>query len=314
MTDLVVVAPAGVPEVGPGTDLAELATSLLDLRDGDVLLVTSKAVAKAEGLVSDRSKDELVAEDTVRVVARRGPLTIARHRLGLTLAAAGVDESNVAAGRVVPLPRDPDGSARDLRSAVRRRTGVNVGVVVTDTAGRPWRLGQTDIAVGAAGVVVLESFAGLDDGYGHQLQATEPAAADELAAAAELAQGKLGRRPLALVRGRADLVLPAGDDGPGAAALVRPESDDLFGLGTREAVVRAVLGDPADRPAYGAPASATELAEALGTILGEGAVTGLGTTLTVAPAGPLVAVVAFAHGWRVVSTSADSALLQPFVP
>ncbi len=314
MTELRIVAPAGAPEIVPGTDLATLAISLLDLRDGDVLVVTSKAVAKAEGRVAVRNRDEVVDEETVRVVARRGPLTIARHRLGLTLAAAGVDESNVAAGHVVPLPEDPDASARTLREAVRRRTGANVGVVVTDTAGRPWRLGQTDMAVGAAGIVVLESYAGRPDGYGHDLQVTEPAAADELAGAAELAQGKLGRRPFAMVRGRADLVLPAGEDGPGAVALVRPEADDLFGFGAREAVVRALVGDPADRSAFGSAAPADQLARTIRTALGSESVAGDDATIAVTRPGSLLRVLAFAHGWEVVSESAESAVLRPAVP
>ena len=148
------------------------------------------------------------------------------------------------------------------------RTGANVGVVVTDTAGRAWRTGQTDIAIGAAGLLVLDDHSGRTDAHGNELAVTAPALADELAGAAELAQGKLTARPFALVRGRADLVLPAGDDGPGAAALVRVEGEDLFGYGAREAVVRALTGDPADRAPFGAPASTEERRGRDPTVLG----------------------------------------------
>jgi coenzyme F420-0:L-glutamate ligase/coenzyme F420-1:gamma-L-glutamate ligase len=244
------------------------------------------------------------------VLARRGPTTIVRTRHGLTLAAAGIDASNVEAGRIVLLPEDPDRSARELREAVRDRTGRNVGVVVTDTAGRAWREGQTDIAVGAAGIRVLESFAGRVDAYGNPLAVTAPAAADELAGAAELAQGKLGGRPFAVVRGRADLVLPPGDHGPGAAALVRPEGADMFGYGAREAVVRALRGDPGDRAPFGTASDADTLAAALVDALGDGLELvrdGDGVSLEVLDPrlGPAVAAVAFAHGWQASPTPTD---------
>ena len=150
------------------------------------------------------------------MVARRGPLTIVVNRLGLTMAAAGVDASNVAPGHVVLLPEDPDASARALREGIAARAGVNVGVLVTDTAGRTWREGQTDLAVGAAGLRVLDDHAGRSDGYGNELEVTAPAVADELAGAAELAAGKLGRRPFTVIRGRGDLVLPTGRPRPGS--------------------------------------------------------------------------------------------------
>ena len=209
------------------------------------------------------TREDALPGETARVVARRGPTRIVRTHHGLTLAAAGIDASNVAPGHVVLLPVDPDGSARAIRARLHELTGRTVGVVVTDTAGRPWREGQTDLAVGAAGLRVLEDYTGRRDDYGNELVVTAPAVADELAGAAELAQGKLGGRPFAVVRGRADLVLPAGDDGPGAAALVRPEGADLFGYGAREAVLRALVGDPTDATPFGAPSAAAELAEAL---------------------------------------------------
>jgi coenzyme F420-0:L-glutamate ligase/coenzyme F420-1:gamma-L-glutamate ligase len=290
MSHLRVWAPDGLPEVGAGDDLAGLLLGALgdgaDLADGDVVCVTSKVVSKAEGRTRVGDREQAVDEESVRVVARRGPTRIVRTRLGLTMAAAGVDASNVAAGSIVLLPLDPDASARALRHEVRARTGRNVGVVVTDTAGRAWREGQTDIAVGAAGLVVAEDFAGRTDPYGNPLAVTLPAVADELAGAAELAQGKLAGRPLAVVRGRADLVLPPGQAGPGAAALVRPDGTDLFGWGAREAVVRALVGAEADRTPFGAPAPADELAAALARLPHPADRTAL-------------AAVCFAHGWRV---------------
>lgn len=312
MTELRVLAPDGAPEVKAGTDLAALLVTLVTLVDGDVVVVTSKVVAKAEGRVTSRDRDDVVAAETARVVARRGALTIARTRLGVTLAAAGVDQSHVAAGHVVPLPEDPDASARRLRADLRERTGATVGVLVTDTAGRAWRTGQTDLAIGAAGVRVLESFVGRHDDHGHELRVTEPAVADEIASAAELAQGKLGGRPFAVLRGRADLVLPADDDGPGAAALVRPEADDLFGLGAREAVVRALVGAAGDRPAYGAPAERAELEAALREVLGPEALVA-GGPLTVRGPHPVVSALAFAHGWT-ADTSGEVAVLRPASP
>ena len=289
MSKLEVWAPDGLPEVTAGDDLAALVLAATDsgadLADGDVVSVTSKVVSKAEGRTRVGERDRAIDEETVRVVAQRGATRIVRHRLGLTLAAAGVDASNVAAGSVALLPLDPDGSARDLRRTLHERAGVNVGVLVTDTAGRAWREGQTDIAIGAAGLVVAEDFAGRDDPYGNPLVVTLPAVADELAGAAELVQGKLAGRPVAVIRGRGDLVLPPGEDGPGAAALVRPEGGDLFGWGAREAVVRALAGDVADRSPFGAPVPAAELAAAL-------------DRLPLAADRTAVAAVCFAHGWR----------------
>jgi len=297
-----VTAPEGVPEVRPGDDLADLLLPLVDLSDGDVVVVTSKVVSKAEGRLRRGTREEALPGETVRVVARRGPTAIVRTRHGLTMAAAGIDASNVETGTVVLLPEDPDRSARRLRSSVRERTGRNVGVVVTDTAGRAWREGQTDIAVGAAGLLVLEEFAGRVDAHGNPLAVTAPAVADEIAGMSELAQGKLGGRPFAVVRGRADLVLPPGQDGPGARALVRAEGADMFGYGAREAVVRALAGAPEDRAPFGAAAPVADLVAALHTVLGPA------SSVTEEPGGlvvgtdpgreAVVAAVAFAHGWK----------------
>ena len=233
-----------------------------------MVAVTSKVVSKAEGRVRAGDRDAALSEETVRVVARRGDTVIVRNRLGLTMAAAGIDASNVAPGHVVLLPVDPDASARGLRAALHGRTGANVAVVVTDTSGRAWREGQTDIAVGAAGLVVLDDHRGRVDPHGHALAVTAPAVADEVAGAADLAQGKLSGRPFAVLRGLQRFVLPVGDDGPGAAALIRPEPGDLFGYGAREAVVQAVLGDPASSAGFGAPATAEELVGHIARALG----------------------------------------------
>lgn len=306
---LTVLAPDGVGEVRAGDDLADLLLAVLTPDPGDIVVVTSKVVSKAEGNVRTGTREEALAEETQRVVARRGETTIARTHHGLILAAAGIDASNVELGSVVLLPVDPDGSARRLRRSLRERTGHNVAVVVTDTAGRAWREGQTDIAIGAAGLRVLEVFEGQQDAYGNLLAVTAPAVADEIAGMAELAQGKLGGRPFAVVRGRADLVLPADDDGPGATALIRAESADMFGFGAREAVVRALHGQPADRVGYGAPASAATLAQEVRDLL-PGPVQQEGDALVVevtADQVRVLAAVAFAHGWRLVDAPAEAA-------
>lgn len=318
---LTVHAPDGVPEVTEGADLAELLLAALGdhaLADGDVVAVTSKVVSKAEGRVSYGDRDATVTAETARVVATRGGTRIVRTRLGLTMAAAGVDASNVELGKVVRHPLDPDASARRLRVALRERTGANVGVVVTDTAGRAWRQGQTDIAIGAAGLAVLESYAGAVDGYGNELAVTEPAVADELAAAAELAQGKLAARPFAVIRGRADLVLAPDDHGLGAVALIRDDGADLFGYGSREAVIRAVAGVPGDDLPFGSPASPEEMREALRRAGIEAhPVPDADALLCRADRAAAAAVLAFAHGWRAVPDGTDSGVdlrLRPATP
>jgi len=230
----------GLPEVHAGDDLAALiASAVPDLRDGDVLVVTSKVVAKAEGRVVRGDRTAAIAAETTRVVARRGDTVIAETAQGLVLAAAGVDASNTEPGTVVLLPVDPDASARRLRAALRHRLGLRVGVVVTDTAGRPWRLGQTDMAVGAAGVLPALDLRGQRDAYGNSLGVTVTAVADELAGAGDLVKGKTSGVPVAVVRGLGHLVSEA--DGPGARALVRPAAEDMFALGTAEARREAVL-------------------------------------------------------------------------
>jgi coenzyme F420-0:L-glutamate ligase / coenzyme F420-1:gamma-L-glutamate ligase len=251
---LMVVPLAGLPEVRPGDDLARLLLEAvraagLELADGDVLAVTSKVVAKAEGrLVSlpadpaarERALREAVAAETVRVVARRGHLVIAETRQGLVGANALVDASNAGGDALVLLPRDPDASAAGLRAAIAALDGHDVAVVVTDTLGRPWRLGQTDVAVGLAGMGALEDWRGRPDGDGRLLEVTEVAVADEVAAAADLVKGKASRIPAALLRG---VPRPKGDGS--ARDLVRAPADDLFRTaGTAEDLLAFLEGGP----------------------------------------------------------------------
>ena len=243
----------GLPEIGPGADLAKLITgSAPALLDGDIVVVTSKIVSKAEGRVIAADRDEAIAAETVRVVARRGPTTIAETRHGFVLAAAGVDRSNTAEGTVVLLPTDPDASARRLRSDLAELTGACVGVVITDTMGRPWRNGQTDTAIGAAGVLPLRDHRGQADSFGNVLEVTIAAVADEISAAAELVKGKTDQVPVAIVRGLAELV--TSEPGPGAAALVRPAAEDMFRLGAADVLaarrtIREFSSEPVDSAA-----------------------------------------------------------------
>jgi coenzyme F420-0:L-glutamate ligase / coenzyme F420-1:gamma-L-glutamate ligase len=314
----------GIGEVGAGADLTVLLTDAVGLEDGDIVVVTSKVVSKAEGRVRTGSREEALADETDRTVAVRGRTAIVRNRLGLVMAAAGIDASNTAPDTVVLLPEDPDASARRLREALRRRTGSNVAVLVTDTAGRAWREGQTDIAVGAAGLEPLHDYAGLSDPHGNELAVTAPAVADELAAAADLVKRKLDRRPVAVIRGLSDLVLQPGAHGPGATALVRPEPMDMFGLGAREAVVAALRA--ADPRGFGAPAAALELVSALTALAGEHA------DVTVAEDGVsarlgggegergrtrvVLRTAAFAYGWHAEPDDGDDTSLRfrPTVP
>ncbi|WP_330175522.1 coenzyme F420-0:L-glutamate ligase [Streptomyces sp. NBC_01498] len=244
----------GLPEVRAGDDLAKLiVTARPGLVDGDILLVTSKIVSKAEGrIVEAPDREAAIDAETVRVVARRGPLRIVENRQGLVLAAAGVDASNTPAGTVLLLPEDPDASARAIRDGLRDALGVEVGVLVTDTFGRPWRNGLTDVAIGAAGVRVLDDLRGGSDTEGNPLQATIVALADELAAAGDLVKGKTAGLPVAVVSGLARLV---GEQADGARSLVRTAAEDMFRLGTSEAVreavtqrrtVREFTGEPVD--------------------------------------------------------------------
>ncbi len=234
----------GIGEIGPGDDLAAIIVDHLDepLADGDVVVVTSKVVSKAAGLAVMGEREAVIDDETDRVVARRGQTRIVRTRSGLTLAAAGVDASNVEAGAVIPLPPDPDASAREIHVRLQELTGVRLGVVVTDTVGRAWRVGQTDIAIGAAGIAPSVSFEGVKDAFGNVLAVTRPAVADEIAGAADLVAGKLSGLPAVVVRGLPPEWFIA--DGDGAGSLIRDEGDDMFGLGARDAVLLAAAYTP----------------------------------------------------------------------
>ena len=231
----------GLPEFRPGDDLAAaLATAAPWLRDDDVVVVTSKVVSKCEGRIVDAPSDpeerdalrrKLIDAEAVRVLARKGRTLITENALGLVQAAAGVDGSNVGATELALLPVDPDASAATLRAGLRDRLGVTVGVVITDTMGRAWRNGQIDMAIGAAGLTTLHGYAGARDRHGNELVVTEIAIADEIAAAADLVKGKLTGIPVAVVRG-----LSLRDNGSNARTLLRSGEDDLFWLGTEEAV------------------------------------------------------------------------------
>lgn len=241
-----IVPVTGIGEVRPGDDLgALLAGAMPWLADGDVVVVTSKIVSKAEGrLVAvdgddpagrESLRQQAIRDETVRVVAARGELRIVANRQGVVMAGAGVDASNVARHEIALLPVDPDSSAASLRAELGRRLGVQVGVVVSDSLGRAWRTGIVDQALGTAGVVALRDLRGIVDAYGNVLNATLVAVADEIASAADLAKGKLAGIPVAVVRGLDPAVLaPVRDDG--SRALVRTGTDDMFRLGTDEAL------------------------------------------------------------------------------
>ena len=239
---------AGLPEVGRGADIGGLILESLKsqgkrLRNGDVLVVKQKIVSKAEGrtirltdvvpgrrakrLAEELGKDpklvELILRESVRIVRAGHGVIITETRQGLVCANSGVDQSNVGRGSVALLPLDPDLSARRIRARLERASGKRLAVLITDTFGRPWRLGQTDVAIGCSGMLPLHSYAGRKDKFGYELRVTEPAVVDEVAGAAELVIGKLEGIPVALVRGV--------DYAPGEAgvkSLVMPRSRDLF--------------------------------------------------------------------------------------
>jgi coenzyme F420-0:L-glutamate ligase/coenzyme F420-1:gamma-L-glutamate ligase len=238
----------GIPEIVAGDDLGTIIGDRLTgddgLHDGDILVVTSKIVSKAEGRqVAARDREQAITDETVRLVASRehpgGVTRIVENHLGLIMAAAGVDASNTPDGTVLLLPIDPDASARQIATALRDRFNVQVGVVISDTLGRPWRLGQTDAAIGAAGIRVVDDLRGSTDADGRPLEVTVTAVADELAAAADLVKGKAASLPVAVVRGLAELV---GDLGlPGARTLVRPAELDMFRLGSDESYAQGFV-------------------------------------------------------------------------
>ncbi len=228
---LEILAVEGLPEIEPGADLAALIAATGAVADGDVVVVTQKIVSKAEGRLAEVDPDDptghkpVVEQESVRILRRRGDLIISETRHGFVCANAGVDLSNVARGRVALLPEDSDRSARRIRDALRHRHGLEVAVVVSDTFGRPWRRGLTDVAIGSAGVAPIVDLRGTPDALGREMQVTEVALVDELAAAAELVMGKARGVPVAIVRGADPSWFREGST---VAELVRDPADDLF--------------------------------------------------------------------------------------
>ena len=228
---LTVLGVAGLGEIRPGDDLAALIAGAVDLVDRDVVVVTQKIVSKAEGRLvpvshgDTEGRRRLVESESVRILRRRGELIIAETPHGFVCANAGVDFSNVPEGQAALLPRDPDRSAQRIRDGIRAACGRVVGVVVSDTFGRPWRRGLTDMAIGCAGVLAVLDLRGTSDAGGRELQVTEVAIVDELAAAAELVMGKDGGIPVAVVRGAPEDWF---GDGRVGRDLLRPAADDLF--------------------------------------------------------------------------------------
>lgn len=249
-TEVRVWAVPGIKEIDPGDDLGDeiaaavcshaLESSDRALADGDILVVTSKIASKAEGrIVAADGREESITAETVRTVATRvhpsgdGTLRIVENRLGIVAAAAGVDSSNTPPGTVLLLPEDPDDSAARIRGTLRDRLGVEVGVLVSDTLGRAWRLGQTDAAIGLSGVRPVIDHRGDTDSSGQTLTATITAAADEICAMADLVKGKSRGLPVAVVRGLGHL---CDSEALGARSLTRTGPDDMFALGTAEAM------------------------------------------------------------------------------
>jgi coenzyme F420-0:L-glutamate ligase/coenzyme F420-1:gamma-L-glutamate ligase len=231
MSPLEVWPVEGIGEIRPGDPLARLIAERADLRSGDVVVVTSKVVSKVEGRLvaidpgDPDAKRRLAESEAVRVLRRRGELVITETRHGFVCASSGVDLSNVEEGYAVLLPLDPDRSARRLRDQLRAETGAEVGVIVSDTFGRPWRRGLTDVAVGVAGIAAVADLRGSADALGRTLTVTEVAVADELAAAADLVMGKASGFPAAVVRGVDPAFLRTSSV---AAEIVRPPAEDLF--------------------------------------------------------------------------------------
>lgn len=304
--DVTLWAPDGLPEFRPGDDLAGVLAATLaadprGLADGDVVVLTSKVLSKVEGRIvaaptdpeeRDALRRRLVEQESVRLVARVNRTLITENRLGIVQAAAGVDGSNVESGELALLPEDPDASAAALAADLRRLTGARVAVIVTDTMGRAWRTGQIDMAIGAAGIRVSVGYDGAVDRQGNELLVTDVAVADEIAAAADLVKGKLGARPVAVVRGLGHLLLDERDDdgARGGAPAGNPDDDDdtadvprrardlvrdgafdLFRLGTTEALEQgrreAVPARRSVRSFSDEPVPAEALAEAVADAL-----------------------------------------------
>ena len=235
MTRLEIIPVEGIGEIGRGADLAGIICDAAALEHHDVVVVTQKVVSKAEGAMVAVDPDDplshkpLVERESVRILRRRGELIISETSHGFVCANAGIDLSNVDRGQAALLPEDPDRSARRIRDGIRGRAGVEVGVIVSDTFGRPWRRGVTDVAIGSAGLLAVLDLRGTQDAYGRELQVTEVAVVDELAAAAELVMGKSTGVPVAVLRGVDPAVFGPGSDRSGVLTdIVRSPTDDLF--------------------------------------------------------------------------------------
>ena len=231
MTKLEIIPLEGIPEISPGDDLVEIIGQLNNIQSGDILVVTQKIISKAENQMIDiypndpLSHKPLVERESVRILRRRGDLIISQTKHGFVCANAGIDLSNVKRGQAALLPDDSDRSARRLRDGLAGRFQLNVGIIISDTFGRPWRRGLTDVAIGSAGVLPILDLRGSPDAFGREMQVTEVALVDELASAAELVMGKSSGIPIAIVRGADTSWFGSGSV---QDQIVRDPQDDLF--------------------------------------------------------------------------------------
>ena len=231
MTKLEIIPLEGIPEISPGDDLVEIIGQLDNIQSGDILVVTQKIISKAENQMIDIDPNDplshkpLVERESVRILRRRGDLIISQTKHGFVCANAGIDLSNVERGQAALLPDDSDRSARRLRDGLAGRFQLDVGIIISDTFGRPWRRGLTDVAIGSAGVLPILDLRGSPDAFGREMQVTEVALVDELASAAELVMGKSSGIPIAIVRG-ADMSWFG--SGSVQEQIVRDPQDDLF--------------------------------------------------------------------------------------
>ena len=231
MTKLEIIPLEGIPEIRPGDDLVEIVGQIDTIQSGDILVVTQKIISKAENQMIEIDPNDplshkpLVERESVRILRRRGDIIISQTKHGFVCANAGIDLSNVERGQAALLPDDSDRSARRLRDGLAGRFQLDVGIIISDTFGRPWRRGLTDVAIGSAGVLPILDLRGSPDAFGREMQVTEVALVDELASAAELVMGKSSGIPIAIVRG-ADMSWFG--NGSVQEQIVRDPQDDLF--------------------------------------------------------------------------------------
>ena len=231
MTKLEIIPLEGIPEISPGDDLVEIIGQLDTIQSGDILVVTQKIISKAENQMVDIDPNDplshkpLVERESIRILRRRGDLIISQTKHGFVCANAGIDLSNVERGQAALLPDDSDRSARRLRDGLAGRFQLDVGIIISDTFGRPWRRGLTDVAIGSAGVLPILDLRGSPDAFGREMQVTEVALVDELASAAELVMGKSSGIPIAIVRGADTSWFGSGSV---QDQIVRDPQDDLF--------------------------------------------------------------------------------------